>query len=97
MIQEVIILKIKQERLNDFPAIRRKLQEQVESAEGFISSGFEPSTDDETTFLDVTRWESEAAMKTFNTTFREQNYGAELTECVDGRPVYMGTFNCSGD
>ena len=93
MIQEVIVLKIRKERLGDFRVIRRNLQEKVETAEGFISSGIDQSIDDETVFLDVTKWETEAAMRRFNEKFRELNYGAELEKCVDGRPVYMGCLS----
>jgi len=97
MIQEVIVLKIKKDRLKDFPIIRRKLQVKVENAVGFISSGFNQSINDETQFLDVTKWETEEDMKKFNKKFRELDYGAELNECVDGRPEFMGCFTLTSN
>ena len=89
MIQELIVLKVKKERINDFRIIRHNLEEKVRGALGFIRSGIEQSIDDETIFFDVTIWKSENDMLEFNKIFRELNYGVELKECIDGKPLFM--------
>lgn len=96
MVAEVVIYRVKPDRIEEFHRVREKIREELASFHGFQSLTTMQHVDQPGVFRDLCQWRSrEEAMHAFKN-FRDLPSAAEFLDMLDGRPLYSGHFYVVG-
>ncbi len=87
-VKEIIVYKIKEERLEDFLKIKDQVLKESASLDGLLSATTSKILSDEYTFADTMIWDDIGSSKKSSETFPKIPVAAKFLEMWDGPPLH---------